>query len=337
MTTRLRLTAAVADTRRAVRDALADLLHDELVLVACSGGADSMALAAAAAFEAKRKDSAGIRVGAVIVEHGLQAVTKQIASQTKSKLEALGLSPVVIESVTVGKLGGLEAAAREARYSAIDRVAEILDAKVVLLGHTLDDQAETVLLGLARGSGAKSLSGMPAIKGIYRRPFLQLGRSQTEGACNDQQIDFWSDPQNLDDSYARVRVRTKILPLLEKELGPGIAEALARTASQAAEDESALYRLALTKTEQLLKKSATSVSYTIDDLRQPMAIRHRMIIQAFEVMNAPAISRIHVLAIDDLIDNWHGQKPLTLPGVRVERIERELVFKLTKTLKPGAC
>ncbi|MFM6979946.1 MAG: tRNA lysidine(34) synthetase TilS [Micrococcales bacterium] len=337
MPERPRLTPEVADTRRVVRDSVADLLHGELVLVACSGGADSMALAAAAGFEQSRKGSAGIRVGGVIVEHGLQEATKQIAAETKAKLEALGLSPVVIETVKVASGSNVEANARAARYAAIQKVATELDAKAVLLGHTLDDQAETVLLGLARGSGARSISGMRTINGIYRRPFLAIRRSQTEKACEAQGIDFWNDPHNQDDSYTRVRVRKNILPILETQLGPGIAEALARTADQAAEDEALLTHQAKGLTDLLLKKSATSVSFQIADLRQPMALRHRMILQAFEIMEAPPVSRIHVLAIDDLIDDWHGQKPLTLPSVRVERIERELVFKLTKTLKPGAC
>lgn len=337
MTSRPRLTPEVADTRRAVREVLSDLLHDELVLVACSGGADSLALAAAAVFEQNRKDAAGIRVGAVIVEHGLQAVTKQVAEQTKLKLEQLGLSPVVIQQVKVDGRGSVEAAARKARYAALEAVAQELNAKAILLGHTLDDQAETVLLGIARGSGARSIRAMAVFNELYRRPFLSITRSQTEAACQDQNLQFWSDPHNFDETFARVRVRKNIMPLLEEQLGPGIAQALARTASQAAEDDAFLTHQALAECERVLKKSATSVSFAITDLRKPMAIRHRMIIRAIEIMQAPAISRIHVLEIDQLIDNWHGQKSLTLPGVRVERIEDELFFKLTRTLKPGAC
>lgn len=337
MTERARLTPKVADTRRAVRDSIADLVAGDLVIVACSGGADSLALAAAAAFEQNRKGAAAIKVAAVIIDHGLQEITKQVAFDTKSKLEAMGISPVRIETVQVGKVGGTEAAARTARYAALEKVAKELAAKVVLLGHTLDDQAETVLLGLARGSGAKSLSGMPAVIGIYRRPFLTLRRSDTEQACKDQGLEYWNDPHNQDVSFSRVRVRNILLPALETELGPGVAEALSRTAAQAAEDETVLSLQAAALNAKFLKKAATAVSLEIVNLQQPLAIRHRMVIQAIEAMNAPAISRIHVLAIDDLIDNWHGQKPLTLPGVRVERIERELVFKTTRTLRPGAC
>lgn len=337
MANRARLTPAVADTRRAVRDSLHDLASGDLVLVACSGGADSLALAAAAAFEQGRQGATAIRVGAIIIDHGLQEITHQVAIDTKLKLEQLGVSPVMIEKVQVGKVGGTEAAARTARYQAIQKVAEQLCAKAVLLGHTLDDQAETVLLGLARGSGARSLSGMAEVSGLYRRPLLGLRRSTTEQACKDQSLDFWNDPHNTDPSFARVRVRTHSLPALESDLGPGVAEALARTAAQAAEDEAVLAELAAALTAKTLKKAATAVSFDLASLQQPLAIRHRMVIKAIEVMNAPAVSRVHVLAIDELIDNWHGQKPLTLPGVRVERIERELVFKTTKTLRPGAC
>lgn len=337
MTERARLTPAVADARRAVRDSLSDLVSGDVVIVACSGGADSLALAAAAAFEQNRKGAAAVQVAAVIIDHGLQAITKQVAIDTRAKLEALGISPVRIEAVQVGKVGGTEAAARAARYSALDKVANELSAKAVLLGHTLDDQAETVLLGLARGSGAKSLSGMAALNGLYRRPFLLLRRRDTEQACKDQGLDYWNDPHNQDLAFSRVRVRKTLLPALEVELGPGVAEALGRTAAQAAEDEAVLSQQAADLNAKFLKKAATSVSFEIASLQQPLAIRHRMVIQAIEAMNAPAISRTHVLAIDDLLDNWHGQKPLTLPGVRVERIERELVFKTTKTLRPGAC
>lgn len=337
MTTRPRLTPAVADTRRAVREVLEDLVAEDVVLVACSGGADSLALAAAASFEQSRKDSAGIKVAAVIVEHGLQTETNQVAIDTKQKLEALGLSPVFIERVRVDGSANVEANARAARYAAIEKVATVLDAKAVLLGHTLDDQAETVLLGLARGSGNRSLSGMSQINGIYRRPFLSLRRNQTEAACRDQNLDFWIDPHNSDEQYSRVRVRKNVLPVLEEQLGGGIAEALSRSADQAREDEAVLTAIAKGFTEQHIRKQANSVSFEISALQRPLAIRHRMILQAVDLLQTPALTRKHILAIDELIDDWHGQKPLTLPGVRVERIEREIVFKLTKILRPGAC
>ena len=164
MTDRPRLTPAIADVRRAVRESwdASGVVAGDLVLVACSGGPDSLALAAAVAFEAPR---AGIQAGAVIVEHGIQEITREVAARTAEGLKDLGLDPVQVAHVTVGAEGGPEAAARTARYAALDEAGAALDAKVIMLGHTLDDQAETVMLGLARGSGPRALNGMAVHSG----------------------------------------------------------------------------------------------------------------------------------------------------------------------------
>ncbi|MEO0048677.1 MAG: hypothetical protein RL556_9 [Actinomycetota bacterium] len=338
MPKRARLTPAVANTRRLVRAALHNLDAGELVLVACSGGADSLALAAAAAFEATSKNGVAVRVGGVIIEHGLQAETAQVAAETKIKLEGLGLSPVIIAAVKVGKVGGVEAAARTARYQAIERVAHETGASAVMLGHTLNDQAETVMLGLARGSGARSLSAMTAESGLYRRPFLSLSRAETEQACLDQGMEFWNDPHNVNERYMRVRVRRNVLPVLEEQMGPGIIDALARTADQAREDETALAELALQAFDEIGKIKGTSIEISATDFKNlPLAVRHRITILVIEKLRAPALARVHVLAVDELVDAWHGQKSLTLPGVRVERIENEIIFKTTKSFSPGAC
>ena len=160
---------ALAAVRSAVR---AVLSSHPCVLVACSGGADSLALAAAVAFEAPR---AGVRAGLVTVDHGLQPGSAAVAAQVAGLGYELGLDPVEIVPVTVGRTGGVEAAARDARYAALDAAASALGA-AVLLGHTLDDQAETVLLGLGRGSGPRSIAGMRVIDGHYLRPLLGLRR-----------------------------------------------------------------------------------------------------------------------------------------------------------------
>src|SRR5690606_20312838 len=112
----------------------------DLVLVALSGGADSLALAAATAFEAPR---AHLRAGAVIVDHGLQAASTEVAERAAEQARALGLDPVVVVRVQVGSAGGPEAAARDARYAALVETIQTTDAAALLLGHTLDDQAET--------------------------------------------------------------------------------------------------------------------------------------------------------------------------------------------------
>ena len=339
------MTPAIADVRRAVRDgfAAAGLQPGDLVLVACSGGADSLALAAAAAFEAPRypdenSQTAGLRVGAVVIDHGMQPGSAVIAAETAHKLQVLGLFPVEIRSVIVGTDGGPEAAARTARYAAIDEVAQQTGANAVMLGHTLNDQAETVLMGLARGSGGRSLNGMAAVSGNYLRPLLGITRETTEKFCADSGLEPWHDPMNKDEAYTRVRVRQNLLPALEAELGPGIAEALARTADTLREDEEVLAELALDAYKKVAKEKATQINIGVEEFKAlPLAIRHRLIALAAVVLQAPMLARVHILAIDALVDDWHGQKPLTLPGIRVERTGETIALHTTKTLKTGAC
>jgi tRNA(Ile)-lysidine synthase len=293
-----------------------------------------MALAAALAFEGPKLN---LRIGAVIVDHGIQPETATVAEQTKTELESLGFDLVEIKRVNVGEVGGLEAAARTARYEAIDEVANFLDAKFVLLGHTLGDQAETVLLGLARGSGGKSLSGMAELNGRYLRPLLSATREMTLDVCAATDIPIWNDPHNVDSKFTRVRVRQTVLPMLEEELGPGIAEALARTAESLREDNEVLDEFAATAFSALAIQSATSISFRIDRLEElKPAIRLRVYRLAGDLFGA-YFHRSHVVEIDRLLTNWHGQKPLALPSVRVERTGEQIVLKSTKTLKPGAC
>lgn len=337
MTERPRLTPAIADVRRAVRESFADagLVAGDLVMVACSGGADSLALAAATAFEAPRAE---LRAGAIVIDHAMQEGSGIVAAETAQKLAKLGLYPVVIRTVVVGSEGGPEAAARTARYAALDKVAEEAGANAILLGHTLNDQAETVLMGLARGSGAKSLNGMARVSGLYLRPLLGIKRETTEAFCTDSGLEPWHDPMNKDEAYTRVRVRQNLLPALEAELGPGIAEALARTAETLREDDEVLAELAMAAYLKVAKEGATQISIGVQEFKDlPLAIRHRVVALAAVVLQAPMLARVHILAIDELVDSWHGQKPLTLPGIRVERTGETLALKTTKTLKTGAC
>lgn len=233
-----RLHPSVARARRAVARATEELASaagqpPPLVLVACSGGADSLALAAATAHFARR---ARLRVGAAVIDHRLQPGSDRVAEHTAGVLRAMGLEPVLRRAVTVERNGhGPEMAARLARYEALNDLAAASAAHAVLLGHTRDDQAETVLLGLARGSGTRSLSGMPArtVVGttLYLRPLLGLTREETETVCAAEGLQPWSDPTNADTTLMRSRVRHEILPWLEEHLGPGIPGALARTAA----------------------------------------------------------------------------------------------------------
>ncbi|MGX5682253.1 tRNA lysidine(34) synthetase TilS [Schumannella luteola] len=321
---RPRLTPAIADVRRAVR---ALLPSDGLVLVALSGGPDSLALAAATAFEAPR---AGLRAGAVIVDHGLQPGSADAAARASAQARALGLHPVELRRVAVGRDGGPEAAARASRYSALELVAAETGAVAVLLGHTLDDQAETVLLGLARGSGATSIRGMEPVSGLYRRPLLGIRRETTVQACADAGLEPWLDPQNDDPAFTRVRVRRTVLPVLEQELGPGIAEALARTAEQLREDADALDHFAEEIAEDLAEHSEAGISLPVKALEvQPAALRQRLIRLAVASEFHVSLSRAQTLEVARLVTDWHGQSGVDLPGVRVERRSGLLHFTAT--------
>ncbi|WP_129339874.1 tRNA lysidine(34) synthetase TilS, partial [Cellulomonas endophytica] len=260
---------AVAAVRTAVRRGLADLPPGGLVLVACSGGADSLALAAATAFVAERSrrrgPAPGLRAGAVVVDHGLQAGSAAVAARAAEACRGLGLDPVEVVAVDVAPVGGPEGAARAARHAALADAAARHGAAAVLLGHTLDDQAEGVLLGLARGSGPRSLAGMPARRGVLRRPLLGLRRSQTAAACTALGLEPWQDPTNAPGPGAprRSRVRGEVLPVLEAVLGPGVVPALARSADASREAADALDALGAA----LLAAAASAASAGEPDAR----------------------------------------------------------------------
>jgi tRNA(Ile)-lysidine synthase len=316
---------AVAAVRAAVRTAVRDLAPGDLVLVACSGGADSMALAAATAFEAPR---AGLRAGAVTVDHRLQHGSADRAAALARQLRDLGLDPVEVAAVDVGRQGGPEAAARTARYQALGDAADRLGAATVLLGHTRDDQAETVLLGLGRGSGARSLAGMAARHGRYRRPLLDLDRVAVRAAAAG--LDTWDDPHNADPSFGRSRVRHAALPALEAALGPGVAAALARTASLLRADADALDAWA----EQAYDDAhGTEGLDALALAALPVAVRTRVLRRAALAVGSPAgdLSAGHVAEIDRLVTDWHGQGPLDLPGqVSAARRCGRLAFTTSK-------
>lgn len=318
------LDAAVADVRRAVRVGLSDLSYGCRVLVACSGGADSLALAAAAAFEGNK---AGWLVGGVVVDHGMQVASAQVAASAAAALRGLGCSPVDVLAVQVPSGPSPEAAAREARYAALNRVADRHEA-VVLLGHTLNDQAETVLLGLARGSGVRSLAGMAWVSGRFRRPLLGLTRGCTERACRALGLDYWDDPHNVDARFLRVRVRRTVLPLLEEQLGPGVAQALARTAKLARIDADALDSLA----EELFfsaRRADGSLAVAALSAALP-ALRRRALRRAALAAGCPGgeLFVVHIDAVDRLITDWHGQGSVDLPGcVRATRRHEVLRFE----------
>jgi len=315
---------AVAAVRLAVRQALVQTTQTTqtgqldpfppggLVLVACSGGADSLALAAAVAFEAPR---AGLAAGAVIVDHDLQEGSRAVAQRAAGQCHSLGLDPVEVVRVQVAGAGsGPESRARDARYQAFADAVQRVGAVAVLLGHTRDDQAEQVLLGLARGSGARSLSGMPARRGPYVRPLLGVARTTTAAACEAAGLMAWVDPQNSDPAYGRVRARA-LLPVLERELGPGTVAALARSADLLREDADALDDLAAGARAELSEPGSRWVAAAAL-LKLPRAIRTRVWrLLALEAGCSPgALVAAHIDSLDTLVTAWRGQGPIDLPG-----------------------
>lgn len=330
--------AAVAEVRNAVRACLSDLAAGDLVLVACSGGADSLALAATAAFVAPRL---GLRAGGVTVDHGLQPGSGERAASVAGLLAKLGLDPVRSAAVTVAPAraaAGPEAAARVARYGALEVAAKEYGAVAILLGHTLDDQAETVLLGLARGSGSRSLAGMPPRRDPYRRPLLAVRRATTAAVCAELGLAPWQDPHNRDFRFARARVRHQALPALEAALGPGVAEALARTASQLRTDAECLDALAFAESGQLRASgsdSADPAGLDVGWLRElPAAIRTRVLRDAAIMAGCPhgALAAGHIGRIDALVTGWRGQRGVDLPGgVRACRRAGKVWFTSSST------
>ena len=223
--------------RLAVRRELSDLAAGDAVIVATSGGADSLALAGAVLLESQTRS---INPIAAIIDHGLQPNSADVAQAAKNELNKVGYTNIEMRRVEVDGKDGMEASARRARYAALDEIARSHNAAAIFLGHTKDDQAETVLLGLARGSGTRSLSGMAQRIDNYRRPLLSITRAQTEAACDEAGIKYWRDPHNQSMEFTRVRVREVVLPTMEKEIGPGITDALSRSARLLRDDADAL-------------------------------------------------------------------------------------------------
>jgi len=298
-------TPSLWEIQKAIKPWLSD--SSRTILFGCSGGADSMALALALFLEANQT-----KVIPVVVDHGLQEGSAQITSQTISKLKAIGYTEVKSAIAQVKITDGLEASARRARYQIFNQFIDTYRPKYFLLAHTLNDQAESVLLGLARGSGARSLSGMAAENNVYVRPLLKISRQTTVAACREGGIEIWSDPHNDDLRFARVRTRKNVLPNLEENLGPGITEALVRSADLLRDDADALDSFAREYFAQ-----TDPLNLSVNELeRLPKAIRTRVLRLAIYKAGAPtgSLSAEHINGAEALISDWHGQKELSLPG-----------------------
>jgi len=314
------MSTALLELRNAVRPFLENLTAGDCALVAVSGGADSLALAYVLIKEAPEL---AINLIAVTVDHQLQSGSADQAAKVQVELKAMGYQEVIIEKVNIKEKSGLEADARTARYAALDAVAHAYGATQIFLGHTRDDQAETVLLGLARGSGTRSLAGMAVINGKYARPFLQLTREQTVKACQEAKLNPWSDPHNENAKFSRVRVRNSVLPVMESEIGPGIASALARSAAILRDDADALDEMAQAVISRVDLKDLDCAALA----ELPRAIRSRILRAAIYAAGAPSgsLSADHLSAVESLVTSWHGQGEASLPGgVKVARISGRL-------------
>lgn len=325
MSVRKRLSPAQGLIRLAVRNALtSNTKPGQKLLIAVSGGADSLALAAACEFEAKKLR---VKIAAAVIDHSLQNNSDKVAAQTAKTLTTLGFEEVVVKKIAVGKAGGPEAAARTARYTALETLRQKTKSHFIVLGHTSSDQAETVLLGLVRGSGSKSLSGMSEKTGLLLRPLLGIERATTEAFCKDSGIKYWSDPQNKDEKFLRVMIRKHVLPFLEKQLGGSVAASLVRTSDQLREDNTYLEAQADKSFKKYAKVSGSGISFDAKALEKlPAAILNRVNKKALDGFGSES-SRTHVLAVSDLVLSWHGQKPLALPGVRVVRKGNTITFE----------
>lgn len=261
--------------------------------VALSGGPDSLALTAAA--------TTVLPTTALIVDHGLQRESNRVADTARQQAMAVGCVDAQVLTVQVGTDGGPEAAARTARYAALDIARAGMP---VLIGHTLDDQAETVLLGLGRGSGPRSIAGIRPYDAPWCRPLLAVRRATTAAACAAVGVEPWHDPHNDDPRFRRTRLRHEVLPLLEDVLGGGVAEALARTARALQEDGDALDSLAA----QALRSAATDRGLAVAPLAElPPAVRLRTIRAWLLAGGARNLTHTQIRGVDALVMSWRGQ------------------------------
>jgi tRNA(Ile)-lysidine synthase len=318
------------EMQNAVQNLLKDFDAGDLVLVGCSGGADSLALAWTTLVVGKRLE---LKTGAVIVDHQLIPESNSVALNAKKQCEELGIQEVIIKKVNVEQNHeGLEAAARIARYEAFENVLHETNAQAILLAHTQDDQAETVLMRLTRGSGAKSLSGMAQVSGKYLRPFLHLRKKLVHDSLDLIGLKAWQDPANTDHQFLRVKVRHELMPKIVEVLGESAISSLDKTSQLLRVDNQALEELAQQFFDS--QKDVKTNGLEISELEKlPEAIRTR-VLRIFAIasgVHPGPFSFEHIEAIDALVKNWHGQGNVDLPGfIQATRVDGSLRFVASK-------
>lgn len=318
------------EMQNAVQNLLKDFDAGDYVLVGCSGGADSLALAWTTLVVGKRLE---LKTGVIIVDHQLFPESNSVALNAKKQCEDLGIEEVIIKKVNVEQNHeGLEAAARIARYEAFENVLQETNAQVILLAHTQDDQAETVLMRLTRGSGAKSLSGMAQVSGKYLRPFLHLRKKLVHDSLDLIGLKAWQDPANTDHQFLRVKVRHELMPKIVEVLGESAISSLDKTSQLLRLDNQALEDIA----QQFFgsQKDVKTKGLEISELEKlPEAIRTRVlrICAIASGVHPGPFSFEHIEAIDALVKNWHGQGNVDLPGfIQATRVNGSLRFVASK-------
>ena len=318
------------EMQNAVQNLLKEFDAGDYVLVGCSGGADSLALVWTTLVVGKRLE---LKVGAIIVDHQLIPESNDVALNAKKQCEELGIQEVIIKKVNVEhNHEGLEAAARIARYEAFENVLHETNAQAILLAHTQDDQAETVLMRLTRGSGAKSLSGMAQVSGKYIRPFLHLRKKLVHDSLDLIGLKAWQDPANTDHQFLRVKVRHELMPKIVEVLGESAISSLDKTSQLLRLDNQALEELAQQFFES--QKDVKTNGLEISELEKlPEAIRTR-VLRIFAIasgVHPGPFSFEHIEAIDALVKNWHGQGNVDLPGfIQATRVDGSLRFVASK-------
>ena len=318
------------EMQNAVQNLLKEFDAGDYVLVGCSGGADSLALVWTTLVVGKRLE---LKVGAIIVDHQLIPESNDVALNAKKQCEELGIQEVIIKKVNVEhNHEGLEAAARIARYEAFENVLHETNAQAILLAHTQDDQAETVLMRLTRGSGAKSLSGMAQVSGKYIRPFLHLRKKLVHDSLDLIGLKAWQDPANTDHQFLRVKVRHELMPKIVEVLGESAISSLDKTSQLLRLDNQALEELAQQFFDS--QKDVKTNGLEISELEKlPEAIRTR-VLRIFAIasgVHPGPFSFEHIEAIDALVKNWHGQGNVDLPGfIQATRVDGSLRFVASK-------
>lgn len=302
------------DSSHQVKSALSAFLSSrvepgDVVLIGVSGGADSLALAAAAA---SLQSALSVTFVPVIVDHQLQPSSAEVAQQAARECAKLGLTRQLVVPVTVVESGeGLEAAARNARYEAFHSAISETGAIAIMLAHSLEDQAETVLMRLSRGSGTRSIAAMSSDQGVIWRPMLNTSRATLRNSAQEQKLNFFDDPHNFDSRFLRVRVRNEVMPILREVLGEHVDEALARTASLSRDDADALDALA----EKELHHRVINNELDIEGFAQlPRAISTRCIRIWLSVRGVKQASYEHIDAVWRLATDSRVSGPVKVAG-----------------------